>query len=112
MQKLSFDHIQIYVSPFALDVVATPEVFIRMELAYLGAIAERMKCAASLIVNLYNPDICGADMYSLTSYCRKESCNTLRQGISTLLHVCAYMESHEIYGEEFVKKLIKQWGFR
>lgn len=111
MQELDFDHIQINLNPRACDVTPIPED-LKRELAYLGAIAERKKFAASLIVNLYNPDVCGADMYKLTAYCRNESCDTLRDGMMTLIQLCAYMESHEIYGEAFVKKLIKQWEFR
>lgn len=84
MQELDFDHIQINLNPRACAVTPIPED-LKRELAYLGAIAERKKFAASLIVNLYNPDVCGANMYKLTAYCRNESCDTLRDGMMTLI---------------------------
>ncbi len=101
MQELDFDHIQINLNPRACAVTPIPEDLKRSWLIW--ALSQRKKFAASLIVNLYNPDVCGANMYKLTAYCRNESCDTLRDGMMTLIQLCAYMESHEIYGETFVK---------
>ena len=50
MQELDFDHIQINLNPRACAVTPIPED-LKRELAYLGAIAERKKFAASLIVS-------------------------------------------------------------
>ncbi|WP_235225370.1 hypothetical protein [Vibrio sp. ER1A] len=51
-------------------------------------------------------------MYNLMSYTRGESCNLLRDGVLTLIQICGAVESHEIYGSDFVEGLIEQWGFR
>lgn len=82
------------------------------QLGYLGALAERKKFAASLIVNLYNDQIVGADMYNLIGYCKGESSTTLLHSIMLITQLCMYCESHEIYGSNFVEGLIKQYGFR
>lgn len=82
------------------------------QLGYLGALAQRKKFAASLIVNLYNSNVVGADMYNLMGYCKGESSNTLLQSVFLIIQLCMYCESHEIYGSDFVEELIEQWGFR
>lgn len=83
-----------------------------IQLGYLGAMAQRKRFAASLIVNLYNPNIVGADMYNLMTYAKGESSSTLLQGVMLINQACMYCESHEIYGTDFVESLIKQWDFR
>lgn len=81
-------------------------------LGYLGSVAQRKKFAASLIVNLYNSHVVGADMYNLMGYCKGESSNTLLESVMLINQVCMYCESHEIYGVDFVEGLIEQWDFR
>lgn len=51
-----------------VDVNPTPRPENLKPLSYLGSIALRKKFAASLIVNLYNSHIVGADMYHLDNY--------------------------------------------
>ncbi|MDN2483987.1 hypothetical protein [Vibrio agarivorans] len=82
------------------------------QLGYLGALAQRKKFAASLIVNLYNSNVVGADMYGLMGYVPGETSDTLLQSIMLLLQLSSHCESHEIYGVEFVEGLIEQWDFR
>jgi hypothetical protein len=82
------------------------------QLGYLGAVAQRKKFVASLIVNLYNSNITKADMYQIMGYCPGESCNTLLESVLLILKLCMRCESHEIYGSNFVEGLITQWDFR
>jgi hypothetical protein len=82
------------------------------QLAYLGGIALQKKFAASLIVNLYNSNIVSADMYTLMGYVKGESSDTLLQGVMLINQLCMYCESNEVYGVEFLEKLIEQWDFR
>ncbi|MGB7996551.1 MAG: hypothetical protein WCF45_10540 [Photobacterium halotolerans] len=81
------------------------------ELAYLGALAKKKKHAASLIVHCYNSNVCGADVSGLSYYCRGESSDTLMNAMFLLIKLSAYLESHEIYGSDFVDSLKKQWRF-
>ncbi|MFP9505697.1 hypothetical protein AB6D34_22575, partial [Pectobacterium brasiliense] len=78
----------------------------KKELAYLGCLAQEKKFLSILIFNLYNSDICWADMYHLAGYCRGESSYTLKNGLMFLFFICGYNESYEIYGSEFVENLI------
>ncbi|EGR1056756.1 TPA: hypothetical protein ACGF9M_003311 [Vibrio cholerae] len=82
------------------------------QLGYLGALAQRKKFAASLIVNLYNSNVVGADMYNLMGYVKGESSDTLLHSVMLISQLCMHCESNEIYGSDFVEGLIKQWGFR
>lgn len=82
------------------------------QLGYLGAVAQRKKFAASLIVNLYNSHIVGADMYKIMGYCPGESSSTLLKSVVLIIQLCMHCESHEIYGADFVEGLIEQWDFR
>lgn len=111
MQDLKYDHVKVNLNPRPNEFKAI-DTRHRQALAYFGAIAERKKFAASLIVNLYNPNICGADMNRLSAYCRGETCPTFRNGMNILIQICAYIESHEIYGDAFIERLIKRWNFR
>lgn len=83
-----------------------------LQLGYLGAVAQHKKFAASLIVNCYNTNICGANVSGLSYYCRGESSDTLQNGMFALIQLSAYIESHELYGADFVEGLIEQWDFR
>lgn len=111
MQDIQFDHIQVNLNPRPNEIHPLDEKF-RKPLAYFGRIAQEKKFAASLIVNLYNNNIVGADMNKLSAYLRGETCNTLRDGMYALIEICGLIESHEIYGSEFVEGLIEEWGFR
>lgn len=82
------------------------------ELSYLAGIALKKRHAASLIVHCYNPNVIGADISGLSYYCRGESCETLKNGMYAMVQLSAYIESHELYGSDFVEGLITQWGFR
>lgn len=82
------------------------------QLGYLGAVAQQKKFAASLIVNLYDYHVCGADMYNLMEYTRGESSDTLLHSVTLLNELCINCESHEIYGGGFVEGLIQKWNFR
>lgn len=82
------------------------------QLGYLAAIAQRKKFAASLIVNLYNSRIVGADMYNLMGYVKGENCDTLLHSVMLIIQICMHCESHEIYGSDFVEGLIELWDFR
>ncbi|AZS59319.1 MULTISPECIES: hypothetical protein [Pectobacterium] len=111
MQHFNLDAIPIDPNPRPNEIAPLSEKH-QKELAYLGRIAQEKKFAASLIVNLYNSDICGADMYHLSAYCRGESSDTLKNGMMFLIQLCGHIESHEIYGSAFVESLIEQWEFR
>ncbi|CAM2804334.1 hypothetical protein [Vibrio diazotrophicus] len=111
MQFVSIKHIPVNLDPRPGEYSPIPESR-EKELAYVGRLAQEKRHIASLIVNLYNSNICGADMYHLMSYTRGESCNLLRDGVITLIQCCGAVESHEIYGSEFVEDLIERWGFR
>lgn len=82
------------------------------QLGYLGALAQQKKFAASLIVHCYNSHICGANVSELSYYCRGETSDVLVKGMLLLIKLSAYIESHEIYGSDFVEGLIEQWDFR
>lgn len=82
------------------------------QLGYLGALAQRKRFAASLIVNLYNSHVVGADMYNLMGYASSESSDTLLESVMLISQLCMYCESHEIYGADFVEGLIELWDFR
>lgn len=111
MQFVSIEHIHVNLNPRPGEYKPIPSER-EKELAYVGRLAQNKRHIASLIVNLYNSNICGADMYNLMSYTRGESCNLLRDGVLTLIQCCGAVESHEIYGSDFVESLIEQWGFR
>lgn len=111
MQHVSFEHININLDPRPSEYQSLDEKY-RKPLAYFARIAQEKKFAASLIVNLYNSNIVGADMNGLSSYLLGESCGTLREGMNSLISICARIESHEIYGSDFVEGLIEQWDFR
>lgn len=111
MQDIPYQHISVNLNPHPNE-VAPIEDSLKMDLAYLGAIAQKKRHVASLIVNLYNPNICGADMNGIMYYCRGESSMVLLSAVRALLDACSYVESHEIYGSDFVEALIEQWGFR
>ena len=80
-----------------------------MLLELVGRKALQKRHIASLIVNLYNSNRVGADMYNLMPYLRGEPNDDLRNGIFALLEISAYCESHEIYGVDFVRHLIDNW---
>lgn len=82
------------------------------QLGYLGAVAQQKRFAASLIVNLYNSRVIGADMYNLMGYVAGESSHTLLDSVMLISQLCIYCESSEIYGSDFVESLIEQWDFR
>ncbi|MBN3048079.1 hypothetical protein H5A27_18675 [Pectobacterium brasiliense] len=111
MQDFNLDAVKINQNPRPTEIVPISEKH-QKELAYLGCLAQEKKFVASLIVNLYNSDICGADMYHLAGYCRGESSDTLKNGMMFLVFICGYIESYEIYGSEFVENLIEKWDFK
>lgn len=81
------------------------------KIEYLGKMAWEKKHAASLIVNLYNRNIVGANMYDLVSYTQGEPDNDLMSAILLLIQICARCEAHEIYGNDYVRGLIDLWKF-
>ncbi|MFH0274913.1 hypothetical protein [Vibrio jasicida] len=111
MQDINYEQFSVNLNPRPTEYKPFPEEF-KTGLAYLAAIATKKRHAASLIVNLYNSNIVGADMNGLAYYCRGENCKTLYKAMFNLITCCAYVESHEIYGKDFVEGLINQWGFR
>ncbi|PWI34871.1 hypothetical protein DI392_00900 [Vibrio albus] len=103
--------VKVNLDPRPAEITAISEE-VGTQLGYLGAIAKEKKFAASLIVNCYNTHICGADVSNLSYYCRGETSDTLKKGMFALINLSAYIESHELYGSDFVEGLIERWDFR
>nr|WP_086938047.1 hypothetical protein [Thaumasiovibrio occultus] len=110
MQDIDFTHIPVNLCPRPGKVEPIPSEY-KAPLQYFGWVAQRERSFASLIVNLYKPQIVGADMYNMMPYFSRETCVTLNDGMLILLSYSAYFESHELYGLPFVEALIKQYGF-
>lgn len=111
MKDFKLDAIRINPNPRSNEIVPISEKH-QKELAYLGCLAKEKKFVASLIVNLYKTNICGAGMCRLAGYFLGEFSDTMKNGMMFLVFIFGYIELHETYGSEFVESLIEKWDFK